>query len=61
MKTRLEITYRVNFSTALHIGTGMGFAKMIDDLFARRPCQRRRRALALHTRLVNQRQSAQPL
>jgi CRISPR/Cas system CSM-associated protein Csm3 (group 7 of RAMP superfamily) len=35
MLTNLEIAYRVNLSTALHIGTGTGFAKMIDDLFVR--------------------------
>jgi CRISPR/Cas system CSM-associated protein Csm3 (group 7 of RAMP superfamily) len=35
MVTRLNIAYRAGFSTSLHIGTGLGFAKMIDDLFVR--------------------------
>jgi CRISPR/Cas system CSM-associated protein Csm3 (group 7 of RAMP superfamily) len=35
MRTQLEVDYRVNLSTALHIGTGTGFVRMIDDLFVR--------------------------
>lgn len=33
MEVRLE--YRVNLTTPLHIGTGMGFAQMVDDTLVR--------------------------
>ncbi|HLG17161.1 MAG TPA: RAMP superfamily CRISPR-associated protein [Blastocatellia bacterium] len=33
--TRLDITYRIYLATPMHIGTGMGFAKMIDDMVTR--------------------------
>jgi CRISPR/Cas system CSM-associated protein Csm3 (group 7 of RAMP superfamily) len=33
--TRIDLTYRVHVSTAMHIGTGMGFAKVVDDLVVR--------------------------
>ncbi len=33
--TRLDITYRIYLATPMHIGTGMGYAKMIDDMVTR--------------------------
>ena len=33
--TRIDLTYRIHVLTAMHIGTGMGFARMIDDLMVR--------------------------
>lgn len=33
--TRVEIAYRIELLTPLHIGTGMGFARMVDDMVVR--------------------------
>lgn len=33
--TRLELHYEVHLRAPMHIGTGMGFAKMVDDLVVR--------------------------
>jgi CRISPR/Cas system CSM-associated protein Csm3 (group 7 of RAMP superfamily) len=31
----LELSYRLDFATSLHVGTGMGFTKMVDDTICR--------------------------